>query len=303
MTINLQKAFNQKPEPLDMVLPGLLRGTVGILTSAGGVGKSFLMMQAAMGVVSKGADLTGLGEGFTLGNVLILNAEDQASIIESRLFSIGARLSPEAKEALYNGLIIEDWYGQGCDVMSLEWKERIIELAKDNNCRLIVLDTLSRWHRLDENSNGDMGRVMAQLECIAKESGAAVVILHHVAKGMAKDGRSDEQQSARGASLLVDNARWQAFLVGMTESEAEQFDIIESMRGFYVRFGVSKNNYGRPFESRWFERKEGGVLLPAELVGKEKKGSKAGAKKSYAEASGSSTKKGASDEAAKIVWE
>lgn len=290
--MNLQRAFTETPQKLDMVLPGLLRGTVGILTSAGGVGKSFLMMEAAMGVASGKADLTGLCDGLTHGNVAILNAEDQTAIIESRLFSIGAHLSLESKEALYSGLIIEDFYGMGCDVLDPEWKGRIIQLAKDNDCRLIVLDTLSRWHRLDENSNGDMGRVMAELECIAKESGAAVVILHHVAKGMAKDGRTDEQQSARGASLLVDNARWQAFLVGMTDKEAEKFSVNEDRRRFFVRFGVSKNNYGQPFEDRWFERVEGGVLKPAVgLVGKEK--TKA---KSYAEVSGSSAKKGGRDE-------
>ncbi|WP_373873394.1 AAA family ATPase, partial [Aeromonas caviae] len=40
-------------------------------------------------------------------------------------------------------------------------------LAGRAGARLIVLDTLSRIHSLDENSNGDMARLVATLEHIA----------------------------------------------------------------------------------------------------------------------------------------
>ncbi|PXZ99604.1 hypothetical protein DMW43_27465, partial [Serratia marcescens] len=37
----------------------------------------------------------------------------------------------------------------------------------------------------------------------------------------------------------------------------------DDQRRFFVRFGVSKANYGAPFADRWFRRHDGGVLKPA----------------------------------------
>jgi hypothetical protein len=79
---------------------------------------------------------------------------------------------------------------------------------------------------------------------------------------MAAQGRTDEQQSARGASSLVDNARWQAYMSVMTEAEAKKEKIKAYDRKYYVRFGISKQNYGQPFADHWYKRHEGGVLLP-----------------------------------------
>lgn len=72
-------------------------------------------------------------------------------------------------------------------------------------------------------------------------------------------------QAGRGSSVLVDNIRWQSYLSGMTAAEAEEWGVDDSQRPYFVRFGVSKANYGAPFKDRWFRRHEGGVLKPAVL--------------------------------------
>ncbi|WP_223925548.1 helicase RepA family protein, partial [Aeromonas caviae] len=36
-------------------------------------------------------------------------------------------------------------------------------------------------------------------------------------------------------------------------------------RGFFVRFGVSKQNYDATPLDQWYERRDGGVLVPVEL--------------------------------------
>ncbi|WP_444978957.1 hypothetical protein, partial [Aeromonas caviae] len=36
-----------------------------------------------------------------------------------------------------------------------------------------------------------------------------------------------------------------------------------AQRPYFVRYGVSKANYGAPFKDRWFRRHDGGVLKPA----------------------------------------
>ena len=73
-------------------------------------------------------------------------------------------------------------------------------------------------------------------------------------------GTVDEQQSSRGSSVLVDNVRWQGFLSTMTKAEATIMDVDLKTRRSYVRFGVSKQNYGPAFGDNWFTRMEGGVL-------------------------------------------
>ena len=51
----------------------------------------------------------------------------------------------------------------------------------------------------------------------------------------------------------------------MTLKEAEELGVNDGQRGYFVRFGVSKANYGAPFPERWLRRNEGGVLKPAVL--------------------------------------
>ena len=143
-----------------------------------------------------------------------------------------------------------------------------------SGARLIVLDTLSRIHDRDENSNGDMAKLVATLEHIAARTGASVLYLHHVSKGSAREGQTDQQQAARGASALIDNARWCGFVAKMTEDEAKSLSdraydrqpIGKDRRGFFVRFGVSKQNYDATPHDQWYQRRDGGVLLPVELL-------------------------------------
>jgi hypothetical protein len=82
---------------------------------------------------------------------------------------------------------------------------------------------------------------------------------------------ADQQQAARGASALVDNARWGGYLCRMSAAESARLadagrPIGPERRGYYLRFGVSKQNYGILPLERWYERQEGGVLLPVVLT-------------------------------------
>ncbi|OHR10892.1 AAA family ATPase [Neisseria sp. HMSC078C12] len=48
-------------------------------------------------------------------------------------------------------------------------------------------------------------------------------------------------------------------------AEGRRLMVLDTLRRFFVRFGVSKANYGAPFADRWFRRHDGGVLKPAVL--------------------------------------
>lgn len=279
MAIDLLAAFENEPPVLDFIWPGFLAGTVGALVAPGATGKSFWALEAAMSVAcgatvesrAVGGDLVGLAPA-QAGRVIYLAGEDPEPALVGRIHAIGKHLGQQAREAIAENLTIETIMGKRLNVMDDRHLTRIIEFS--GGARLIVLDTLSRIHSLDENSNGDMARLVATLEHVAASTGASVLYLHHVSKGSAREGQTDQQQAARGASALIDNARWCGFVAKMTEKEAEgltdrAFDrrsIGTERRRFFVRFGVSKQNYATAQVDRWYMQQSGGVLLPVELL-------------------------------------
>lgn len=283
MAINILDAFKQEPPELDFIWPGFLTGTVGALVAPGATGKSYWALEAAMAVACTvaGGDLVKLNPTKT-GPVVYLAGEDPEPALIRRLHAIGSHLDESARQSISDNLILEPIMGKRLNVMDQRHLNRLIEYC--SGARLIVLDTLSRIHQLDENSNGDMAKVVGTLEHVAATTGASVLYLHHISKGSAKDGQGDQQQAARGASALVDNARWCGFVAKMTEQESEKLSdrpgdrapIGNDRRGFFIRFGVSKQNYDATPLDQWYERREGGVLLPVELV--EAQGRRSGTK-------------------------
>jgi hypothetical protein len=263
MEVDLMHDFTNTPKTTDFVLPGLVAGTVGLLTSPGGTGKSLWITQAALCVVSDAANASLLNLPIiNHGPVVVLNVEDPKDMIHSRIHQMGAFLDEKTRASLVNSTSIQSLYGSGFNILNEVDQVWLLDLLIKKNARLCVIDTLSRCHTVDENSNAEMSKVTTTLERIARDSGTAIVIVHHTSKFMAAQGRTDEQQSARGASSLVDNARWQAYMSVMTEAEAKKEKIKADDRKYYVRFGISKQNYGQPFADHWYKRHEGGVLLP-----------------------------------------
>jgi RecA-family ATPase len=272
MAIDILAAFENEPPALDFVWSGFLAGTVGALIAPGATGKSFWALEAAMSVACgvAGGDLIGLAPMRT-GRVVYLAGEDPSAALVRRVHAIGQHLGHVARKAIAENLVLEPIMGKRLNLTDEAHLRRVIECSAGS--RLIVLDTLSRIHALDENSNSDMSRLVAMLEHVADATGASVLYLHHVSKGSARDGQTDQQQAARGASALIDNARWCGYVARMSEDEAKRLSdcahnrrpIGCERRGHFVRFGISKQNYDATPVDRWFMRHAGGVLLPITL--------------------------------------
>ena len=230
--------------------------------SPGATGKTMLALQAAVTVAS-GADtlnLAALGWRPVGGRVLFLSGEDPDDVLAERIHHIGQRLDPEQREALFERLAVAPLMGRGPDLMSQQWRDWLAMEAAD--ARLIVIDTLRRFHRLDENNGGEMAGLLAYLEQVCRESSTTILFLHHTNKAGAS---SNAQQASRGSSVLTDNARFQANLIVMTPEQAEEWGVDESCRRHFVRLSFTKLNYCAPLADRWFRRRDGGVLEPALL--------------------------------------
>jgi RecA-family ATPase len=206
------------------------------------------------------------------GRVVLLAAEDSHDALHHRLFEMGAHLSPAQRQCVAEKFHIADCVGSGIDLLDKEWFDRIKEQAQD--ARLLVIDTLTRFHGLDENNAQDAKKIMSAMEKIAAQTGCAILFIHHTNKSSAMNGMADLQQAARGSSVFVDNARWLAFVAGMTKDEAAQHDIRDEERKKFIKWNISKQNYGAPMPDRWLKRSRGGVLLAIELQAAESKQTK-----------------------------
>ncbi|MDX7856368.1 helicase RepA family protein, partial [Aeromonas caviae] len=202
---DLRSAFIEPPKPLDFVLPGLPVGCVGALVSPGGVGKSMLALQLAM-QISGGPDWIGLGN-LSRGAVLYLPAEDPWPVLHQRLFALGGYLDPELRANVERDLRLIPLQGSSPNVLDSHWWEAIAIWAE--GVRLIVIDTLRRFHDADENAACAMTQVLGQLERLAMRLRCAVLFVHHTSKSAVFQEAGDLQQASRGSSVLVDNVRWQ----------------------------------------------------------------------------------------------
>ena len=264
MAMDILNCFTEKPIDMDFVAPGFLAGTVGVMAAAGGVGKSFWSLEFGMGICSAEANKSLLNLEITKhGRVVLLNAEDPHPILHHRLHSIGTYLDENGREEVAEKMLIEPLMGKRANIRDKGWQDAILRISEGS--RLVIFDTLTRWHNADENSNGEMAEVLGLFEMVCDKTGAAVLLLHHVSKSMAVNGRQDEQQATRGAAAITDNARWQGWMQVMGKDEAKKYGIKDDMRKRYVRAGGNKENYGQNSKDMWLERGNGGVLLPAEL--------------------------------------
>ena len=280
--IKPSRGCTQGFRPYDLVLPGLPIGKVGSITCAGGGGKSMLILQCCVGIAIGGTTPITGDNNVTQGKCLLLPVEENEQDINNRLHFLHAyhKFAEHQLKNMDANFMILDLCGAGvspdiCDNENEKWVSFISEAGQ--GCRLIVLDTLRRFHILNENDSGQMALLISRMETIAHNTGASVVFLHHTNKSAALNGNADIQQSARGSSVLTDNIRWQSYLSSMTKEEAEKYtDVpggseIGEERGYFVRFGIAKQNCGSPIRDIWLKRLDGGILAPINLFTIQKK--------------------------------
>lgn len=257
-SLDLRSALRDEPPALDLVLPGMIATTVASVVGPGGVGKSLFIAEVGSAVAG-GPDLIGMSPS-SVGDVLYLAAEDPEPAIVQRLHALGQMASEEELDALESRLQVAPLIGQIADVFEQVWQDAIRKAAEGK--RLVILDTIRRFHTRDENSSGDMAQLLGILEGICTESGCSILFVHHVGKGT--DGGS--QNAARGSSVLVDNVRGgQWNLVRMTDKEAKDQGIPNPHN--FVKLVQAKANFGPQSADRWLERTENGILIPAGTLG------------------------------------
>lgn len=263
----------------------LSRGIVGIFASAGGVGKTFALLElallVAMGRTSqhhrKWLDKLNVDG----GRVLFLAGEEAADELQRRLWAVaqriglerGSRLDELARDRLVviptlgvANLALLTVEGDGNvrpSARHAEIVERLREGAEPWD--LVIVDPMVRFAAGEiDRDNMAASALISSFEGFvtagAREGhpGPAVLVAHHTSKqarsnpGPSSDGAS----KVRGASAITDNARWAALLEVDAEAPGR------------IVLTVDKSNYGaRP--SYELARDERGMLRGANELDKE----------------------------------
>jgi hypothetical protein len=233
----------------------LLRGYVSVLVAPGGVGKTGYAMGVAL-CLATGQPLFG-EKIFERVNVAVLNLEDPMDELERRLAALMIRHKVhrddvEGRYYLYSSddrrLTIATLSNDGFEILHPD-EEAIIREIQAHDIGALVIDPFAESHDLEENSNPQMVKAAAAWRRIARATGCAILLLHHVRKGTASD-----MDAARGAKALTDSARVGILLSTMTQDEAEEFGIPVEDRFGYVRLDDAKSNMARKAATaRWFE--------------------------------------------------
>lgn len=78
---------------------------------------------------------------------------------------------------------------------------KIEQIIKDNEIKLVIVDTYRRFISFDENDAGDVSKLFVDmLKPLCEKTGAAIILIHHEKKG---ESTGDEMDMLRGSSDLA----------------------------------------------------------------------------------------------------
>jgi RecA-family ATPase len=243
--------WSATPKPVDALLtltrkdgktvPWLPRGTVALLASPGGTGKSTLVMQLVLSVAS-GVQWLDTFDVVKPGTVCVWSGEDEEEDMHRRAFAVANALrgpgGTRGIDALPQGWEQRVWRvaTNGEDSRFVDRKNDALdetlffasvrEQVETLQPALVVLDPASRFMGTEENDNAQATRWITLAEQLKNTASKPVVlVLVHTGKG--KD--LTNQEAIRGASALVDGARWAATLSRRTQ-DGDEFDILQLRR-------------------------------------------------------------------------
>jgi RecA-family ATPase len=269
-TSEIGEMLRSEPPEREWVVSGLIpKGVVGLVVAQGGAGKSHLSIKLAL-ELALGGPFGPFAVSEPAGTIIV-SAEDDRLEMHRRLTAarrarggIGAgQLGDLARRVR-----MVDATGLGARVDMPELADGLAELAaKVEGCRLIILDPLSRLlpEEAELNSQETAGRIHNALDAIARRTGCAVLVLHHVGKLAQQRGAELQQTAATGSAQLVDLARLAINLRPLNAAEAEALGL-ERVANLFLQLAVSKSNYAvPPADPVVFRRADGGALVYQEL--------------------------------------
>lgn len=232
---------------VDKILP---LGQAGMLAAAGDIGKSMMTLDLALNVASGGQDPKTGGVSYQMpqafggevcehGDVVIWCAEDEKDEIHRRIHTLDPDRSrrnaiTDRGRLLYivplpNAGGVKPFFiatSQKGVQTTVHFDEFSVWLRQIPDLRLVVVDPLASFVHADVNADTAAGAfVTGMFAALASETGATVLIAHHMSKGdRTKPIRTaqDARHAVRGTTALVDGLRFVYALWPAEEKDAKQ---------------------------------------------------------------------------------
>jgi hypothetical protein len=244
----------------------LLFGEVGAIGAVDGGGKGAMAVVIALSMIT-GQPL--LDERtWHKGPVVIVSYEDDATEWQRRIAAACLHYSLEYEKMIASFYFVSRPEGRvSFAAYSHDGSVRfpdgdaIVEHLKGVDAALLIIDPFNHCHLLEDgNNNVLMAQVAGEIARIARQSGAAALVLHHLRKG--STGAADDLM---GAVSLRATFRACRILRRMTEEEAEKLSLSRRQAWRHTRVSGSKENYAPPAElATWYRFESVALGNPSE---------------------------------------
>lgn len=201
--VDLVEAASGEIEPPPWAIKGwLCDGDVCVLAGDSGLGKSWLLLDLAFSLALGEPWLSAIApaEDLEPQRVLYIDEEQNHRLVRHRIqkWTRGRKLPPQALEKAEIRYLVENAINLDDDHQF----RRLQAVVDDFKPHWILIDTLSKIHDREENSNSEMTALFARkIRPIAQRVGAGVVALHHYNKP-SKERGDDSAVRLRGASSI-----------------------------------------------------------------------------------------------------
>ncbi|MDN5248422.1 MAG: AAA family ATPase [Wolbachia endosymbiont of Tyrophagus putrescentiae] len=275
---SVNRYLGQVPEQKFLVEGLFPLGVTSIVAAMGDTGKGMLLLDLALKVASDIDQMCGFGPMIKEhGSVVVFAGEDDADEIHRRL----DRLDPEGKRAEYRdrlfivpmpnigelfSVVKTNMRGK-CPEISEKFKDISTQLSSMKNLKLIVFDPLTSFVHADINSDPEIGWcTIGMIASLATETGASVVIAHHMRKPKSGGPITTVEQARdaiRGTTALVDGVRCAfALWPASVENQNTVYNILKigKVNNAVYQGAIVKSNGGTDRSIKTYLRSATGLL-------------------------------------------
>ena len=224
-----EAAMLRELEPEKMIVQGyMIASESGGFIAPGGTGKTTIAIWEAVHIIL-GWPLYGL-EVQRPGPIVFITAEDRKETVERRLNSIlkALQLEPGDLKKVCRDFLIVDVSRlkfrlaarNKHDVQPTLWVDALAERFGPVKPAYIHLDPVSLIGPGEDSGNDGMAELMKAARNLAAETGAAIRLVHHTSKEVARTGSMD-QYAGRGGAAFADNGRFTHQLIRMQSGVSE----------------------------------------------------------------------------------